>query len=217
MPTSTPRASWKADPNFRIDTPRLFLSHYSPDSTEDLEFVVRTLSSSGGNPLLFPGNGHIIPGASAIEEVEFLMRQRNDVQAAKFGYPGWFCITLKETGERIGICSLTIARPCPEELWWPAPDVGFTLLPGWRGKGYATEAAKAVMKYALEEHNVQEVIGLCEPDNAASCKALARLGFVQWGKGKIRMLKDFEMLVWGPPGRTSLEGFVGDDKVEITG
>lgn len=215
MSTPILESSWKPDPHFRIDTPRLFLTYYSPESLEDIEFAVRALSS-GDNPLLYPGNGYTIPGASAAEEVEFLMRQRN-AQASRFGYPGWFCIKLKETNERIGICSLTMARPCPEELWWPAPDVGFTLLPDWRRKGYATEAAKALMAYALEAHDVKEVIGFCEVDNAASRKALGRLGFVQWGKGKIKMFKDYEMLVWGPPGRTSLGGFVGDDKIEITG
>ncbi|KIY65226.1 acyl-CoA N-acyltransferase [Cylindrobasidium torrendii FP15055 ss-10] len=212
---STSTADWNPDPNFRIETPRLFLTHYFPDREKDTDFVQLLMTHSGVH-LPRPGQGYFLPGASALEEVQFIIRQRNS-QALVTGWPGWFHVTLKETGEDLGTCSLVQARSCPKELWWPAPDIGFNFLPAARGKGYATEAAKALIAYAHEHHGVKEVLGFCEEDNLTSCKALERLGMVRWGKGKVKMFKNDGLVVWGPPGRTSLEGYVGEEKIEITG
>ncbi|KIY61855.1 acyl-CoA N-acyltransferase [Cylindrobasidium torrendii FP15055 ss-10] len=201
------KSEWTPDPTFRIDTPRLFLSHCSPDNPEDIDFFI-TLSC------LLSATGEGTPR----EEMQTLMRQRN-AQALRFGWPGWFRVTLKETGTLIGKCTLVRARPCPEELWWPAPDIGFTFLPEARGKGYATEAAKALIAWAQETHNVKEVLGFCAASNEKSQKALQRLGLVRWGQGEITMLnlEDPETMVFGPPGRTSLEGYVDQNKLRIIG
>lgn len=202
---SNNKNEWKPDPTFRIDTPRLFLSHCSPDSTEDIDVFVALSTITGERT---------IPR----EEMQDIVRQRNS-QAPRFGWPGWFRVTLKETGKLIGRCSLVRARACPEELWWPAPDIGFVILPEARGKGYATEAAKALIAWAQETHNVKEVLGFCAATNEKSQKVLKRLGLVKWGQGEITMFnfKDSETMVFGPPGRTSLEGYVGQDKIRITG
>lgn len=55
---------------------------------------------------------------------------------------------------------------------WPAIEAGWTLhLDAW-GKGYATEAAKAVIHYGFEVMNLDRIISLIQPDNQPQLKWL---------------------------------------------
>lgn len=65
-------------------------------------------------------------------------------------------------------------------LWnpegWPGVEAGWLLAkPHW-GKGYATEAARAVIRWGFEKLPVNEIISLIHPDNARSMKVAERLG-----------------------------------------
>lgn len=81
---------------------------------------------------------------------------------------GLNCVELRETHTPIGMCGL-LKR---EEL--PDPDIGFALLPDFRNKGFAFEAAEAVLKNASE---IQRVLAITSLDNEASINLLQRLGF----------------------------------------
>jgi len=58
------------------------------------------------------------------------------------------------------------------------PDLGFAFVPGSWGKGYATEAARAVLAAAGSVYGLSRVVAIVQPDNAASLRVLERLGFV---------------------------------------
>ena len=58
-------------------------------------------------------------------------------------------------------------------------EVGWTLAPAWRGRGYATEAASAWMGYGFETLGLDEIISVHDPDNVASERVMDRLGMVQ--------------------------------------
>ena len=60
----------------------------------------------------------------------------------------------------------------------PAPDLGSALLPEARGKGYATEAARAVLDHARDVLRLPRVLALVNPTNTASLTVMDRLGFV---------------------------------------
>jgi ribosomal-protein-alanine N-acetyltransferase len=59
----------------------------------------------------------------------------------RYGH-GLYLVTLKQTGERIGICGI-LKRDTLEHA-----DIGFALLPQYFGKAYAYEAASAVLENA---------------------------------------------------------------------
>lgn len=42
------------------------------------------------------------------------------------------------------------------------PDLGWSILPAFQGKGYATEGAKEVLRFAREEFALREVVAICE-------------------------------------------------------
>jgi RimJ/RimL family protein N-acetyltransferase len=81
---------------------------------------------------------------------------------------GLNCVELRESHTPIGICGL-LKR---EEL--PDPDIGFALLPDFCKRGFAFEAAEAVLKDA---RNLQRILAITSLDNEASINLLQRLGF----------------------------------------
>ncbi len=56
-------------------------------------------------------------------------------------------------------------------------DVGWYMDPNYQGKGYATEAAKAMIKYMFEKVKIEKISSGAVKDNIASCKIFEKLGF----------------------------------------
>jgi ribosomal-protein-alanine N-acetyltransferase len=63
-----------------------------------------------------------------------------------------------------------------------AIEVGYSVIPEWRRHGYATEAASAIVDWALSQPSVQLIVAGCSSDNAASVRTLERLGFQRTGE-----------------------------------
>jgi RimJ/RimL family protein N-acetyltransferase len=55
-------------------------------------------------------------------------------------------------------------------------ELGFTFAPAHQGKGYATEAARAVIAYAFERLGAETVLGIADARNDASIALLERIG-----------------------------------------
>ena len=83
---------------------------------------------------------------------------------------GLLCVELKDSQTWIGMCGLLKREELPE------PDIGFAFLPDFWNKGYAIEAAAAVMKDARERLQLNRILAIVNPDNYASMKLLERLG-----------------------------------------
>jgi [ribosomal protein S5]-alanine N-acetyltransferase len=60
-------------------------------------------------------------------------------------------------------------------------EVGYCVVPGRRSRGYATEAAKALVDWARQQRQVKSIVAGCDPDNRASIRTLERAGFRQTG------------------------------------
>ena len=82
---------------------------------------------------------------------------------------GLCVVELTASHTPIGMCGL-IKR---DEL--PDPDIGFAFLPDFWNKGFAFEAADAVLQSARDR--LQLVLAITSLDNVASIKLLERLGF----------------------------------------
>jgi ribosomal-protein-alanine N-acetyltransferase len=56
-------------------------------------------------------------------------------------------------------------------------EVGYSVIPDRRRRGYATEAATALVAWALVQPAIRTVAARCEADNPASIRTLERVGF----------------------------------------
>jgi RimJ/RimL family protein N-acetyltransferase len=85
------------------------------------------------------------------------------------GY-GFFALEEKSTGACIGWCGPWFPHG------WPDKEIGWSLVREARGKGYATEAADASLRFAYTELGWSSAISLIDKDNTASIATAARLG-----------------------------------------
>lgn len=85
-------------------------------------------------------------------------------------------IVVRATDTLIGRCGLGIGRPEHREaaLW-------YQLHPAEWGRGYAREAASALLEVAFTELGLHRVFADCDPRNLASCRVAERLGMVREG------------------------------------
>ena len=76
-----------------------------------------------------------------------------------------------KTGQVIGHCGVV-----PVERTGPEIDLVYHLAQRFWGKGYASEAARAMCAFALNDLNLDRIIGLAAPDNLASIRILEKVG-----------------------------------------
>ena len=92
-------------------------------------------------------------------------------------------IILPETATMIGHIRFH-SRPDPEDLHRyarGAVEFGYQVFTPYQRRGYATEAASAVMEWAHAAFGVDNFIATVSPDNEPSLRVVARLGFVRVG------------------------------------
>ncbi len=63
-----------------------------------------------------------------------------------------------------------------------AVELGYTVFPEFRGHGYATEAARALLDWAREAHDIRHFVASVAPGNEPSLAIVRKLGFVQTGE-----------------------------------
>jgi len=61
-------------------------------------------------------------------------------------------------------------------------ELGYTVLPPYRRRGYALEAARALMDWALREHGVRLFRVSISPANEPSLRMAAKMGFRHVGE-----------------------------------
>ena len=87
---------------------------------------------------------------------------------AEYGF-GPYHVALRD-GTAIGVCGL-YSRP---EL--DHPDLGFALLRDFRRRGYALEAAEAVLRHCRDEMRLAWIYAIVAPSNARSLALITKLG-----------------------------------------
>lgn len=109
-------------------------------------------------------------GAFGDEETqEWLDRQISRYR--RYGFGLW-ALVLKENGEMIGQCGVTMQPWKDKEVI----EVGYLLRRDCWHKGFATEAARACKEYAFDILNADEVCSIIRDTNTASQRVAKRNG-----------------------------------------
>lgn len=105
--------------------------------------------------------------ADAREFVRMFIDQQREEPRCRFQ----LAITLGDDGRLVGNCGI---RRKPEND--READIGFELAPEHWGRGYATEAAQAMVDIGFRELGLHRVSSWCIAENTASARVLERLG-----------------------------------------
>lgn len=100
---------------------------------------------------------------------------------------GLLAVELKATGAAMGMCGLIKRDNLPDV------DIGFAFLPRYWGKGYAHEAAAAVMRYGRDVIKLDRIVAIVSPGNNGSINVLRKLGLT------------FERMLPWPDDRSEIE------------
>jgi RimJ/RimL family protein N-acetyltransferase len=153
-----------------IETERLTLR---PVGSADADFVFDLF----GRPEVARWSGQGVP-----------MRHRDEAVARIARWPkrvgdrpsaGIFLVTIRDTGAPAGLL-LLVPIPSSEGVAREDIEVGWHFLPDAWGKGYATEAARAVVDRAFAS-GIPEVYTVTDPLNVASQAVCRRLGMTDLG------------------------------------
>jgi [ribosomal protein S5]-alanine N-acetyltransferase len=144
-----------------LTTGRLVLREFTPG---DADFIVRLLNDPGWLANIGDRNVRTADDARAYLERGPIAAQR------EHGYALWAVEESARPGLPVGMCGL-VRREVLD-----APDLGYAFLPEGRGRGLASEAARAVLAHARSALGLPRVLAIVKPGNAASARVLVAAG-----------------------------------------
>ncbi|OHB33055.1 MAG: hypothetical protein A2882_14950 [Phenylobacterium sp. RIFCSPHIGHO2_01_FULL_70_10] len=143
-----------------LQTERLTLREAGPD---DAAFILELLNAPG----FLRGIGD--RGVRTLDQARSYIEERMVESYRLQGFGMW--IVTPRTGEApIGLAGLVKRDVIPHV------DVGYAFLESAWGKGYAREAAAAVLELARGRLGIDPVAAIVNPDNLASRRLLEKLG-----------------------------------------
>jgi RimJ/RimL family protein N-acetyltransferase len=144
-----------------LETARLRLRRQTPD---DAPFLLALLN----DPDFVRHVGD--RGVRDLDQARAYLEAGAIASYAAHGFGLWL-IERKADGAPLGVCGL-VKRPQFEDA-----DVGYALLPAFRGQGYAGEALDATLARARSAYGLARLIAVVSPGNAPSRALLERRGF----------------------------------------
>ncbi|NBN80167.1 GNAT family N-acetyltransferase [Microvirga tunisiensis] len=108
-------------------------------------------------------------GLKTVEDARRYIREHIATHHTRHGFGLWMAST--HAGRPVGIAGL-LQR---EQL--DAPDIGYALLAEARGRGLGREAASAMVAHGFDALGAPHLHAVTHPDNLASNRLLAGLGF----------------------------------------
>ena len=144
-----------------IETERLCLRELTPDDYDALYAVLADSDIMQHNPYTF-------------DEARVRRWITRNIERYDMDGFGLWAVVLKETGEMIGDCGITMQNIHGTML----PEIGYHIRKDQQRKGYASEAAAACIRYSFEKHNFPAVYSSMKYTNLPSQKTAMKNGMV---------------------------------------
>ena len=97
---------------------------------------------------------------------------------ALLGYGYWVVCEIG-SGRFVGEVGFANLHRDLEPAFGDRPEAGWVLSPSAHGRGYATEAVRAILAWAATALPGQQTVCLIDPDNSASIRVAEKCGYVQ--------------------------------------
>jgi ribosomal-protein-alanine N-acetyltransferase len=128
-------------------------------------------------------------GPNTVEETRSFIRRAIAYQQEQHRSVYDLAVVLTPQNVLVGGCGIHVSNPDGREGW-----IGYVLNRNFWGRGYATETAKALLKFGFSQLNLHRVFATCDPSNVASANVLEKIGMQRegylrehkWAKGKWR-------------------------------
>lgn len=146
-----------------IHTPRLLLRRWT-----DYDLAPMAEINADPDVMRWIGDGSVLDLEQTAEAIERWEEEWDDE-----GF-GLFAVELLASGELAGAAGLSVPERLPEVL--PAVELSFRLGRPFWGQGYASEAAHAVLEFALEDRGLDQVISVARVGHEAAENVLRKLG-----------------------------------------
>ena len=145
-----------------LQTERLIVRTWSPDDAEE-GFRIW----SDPEVMRYVGTGQ--PNASIEETRAWIDRMSAHQDLHGFGF---WAVVEQKTRRLIGSCGMGYQRDGGLPI-----EFGYTLSRSQWGRGYATEAAAACLRYAFEHLRLPQLVASVDSQNVASQRVLEKIGF----------------------------------------
>lgn len=142
-----------------IETERLILREYTPDDFDGLYAILSDPVTMQHYPKPYDTAG----------TQRWLDWSSNNYKTYGFGL---WAILLKESGEFIGDCGITMQPIDGQQL----PEIGYHIHKNYWRMGYAKEAASAVRDWAFENRNFDTLYSYMKYTNVASYSTARSIG-----------------------------------------
>ncbi len=162
-----------------ITTERLVLRAFTPDDVSEIHAHLYADATA----MRFIGGPHTL--ARTRQGIETYIAQQE-----RSGFSFW-AVEERETGWIVGEAGLF-----PFNAVGPDVELGYAFGTPWWGRGYATEAGRAMLAEAFGPLGLDRVVAVVKPDNAGSRNVLLKLGFREegerdaWGSRHIYLVRD---------------------------
>ncbi|WP_421976232.1 GNAT family N-acetyltransferase [Roseivirga seohaensis] len=143
-----------------LETERLRLEEGTPD---DQVFIFTLLNSP--NWIEFIGDR----GIESLTDAENYIKNVLIKSYKQTGF-GLYKVILKQDNSPIGLCGFL------QRDFLDHPDIGYAILPKHEGKGYTSEAAKAMLEYGRSTLGFKTILAITSSKNSASQRLLQKIG-----------------------------------------
>ena len=143
-----------------VETKRLLLREIN---VKDAEFILRLVNE----PTFVSNIGD--NGLKNLSDARQFIMEGYWTNQEHSGY-GMFLVELKTQRVPIGGCGLLYRSALD------VTDIRFNFLPEYWGRGFAYEAAEAIMQYGRSTLGLNKIVGLTSEDNLGSINLLKKLG-----------------------------------------
>jgi ribosomal-protein-alanine N-acetyltransferase len=140
-----------------IETERLLLRLFRPDDLDDLATLF-----ADPDVVRYVGDGKPVDREEADRALKSIIKHWQT-----HGFGRWAVID-KNTHEFVGFGGL--------RSLFGTPEVVYHLAKAHWGKGYATELARAALRFGFEDRGFERIVAITKPPNKASIHVMEKLG-----------------------------------------
>ncbi len=155
-----------------ILTERLRLASLSSQQLEALLFAPAELEQELGLPI-----SRTILTEPVIKALGIKLSKMGEAPEAEHDWYTYWLFIIREAAYGAGLAGFKGAPDMMGQV-----EIGYGIDPAWNNKGYTTEAARALVRWALGKPECRAVIAETYRENIASQRVLAKIGFTSYAE-----------------------------------